>query len=124
MNREKSMSLALLGVIIPVLVLAGCATTRGKVSNGSYYAPLGNFVLPLDRGNIRIQDRNDDRSGMVSILDDMGNNQGITYVGLTASADDLRGDLARRDSAYRGFVHDYALPALFPAGIRPVQGPA
>jgi hypothetical protein len=112
MNRRKSINLSF-GIVIPLLLLSGCATTKGNVSDGSYHAPLGNFVLPLDRGNIRIQDRNDARSGMVSVLDDMGNNEGITYVGLPANAEAVHNDPARRDSAYRGFVHDYALPGLF-----------
>ena len=93
------------------------ATTQGKVSGGSYYAPLGNFVLPLDRANIRIQDKNDARNGMVSALDDMGNNEGVTYVAFPEDAEAIQSDPARRDSAYRGFVHDYALPSLF----RPVS---
>ena len=93
------------------------AATEGKDSGETYYAPLGNFVLPLDRGNIRIQDKNDERSGMVSILDDMGNNEGITYVAFPANAEALHNNPAKRDSAYRGFVHDYALPSLF----RPVS---
>ena len=93
------------------------ATTEGKVPGESYYAPLGNFVLPLDRGNIRIQDKNDAQGGTVSVLDDMGNNQGITYAGLPATAEAVLNDPAKRDSAYRGFVHDYALPSYF----RPVS---
>ena len=78
MKSGNSVNLLCLGIVIPLLLLSGCATTKGKVSDGSYHAPLGNFVLPLDRGNIRIQDKNDARSGMVSVLDDMGNNEGIT----------------------------------------------
>jgi hypothetical protein len=113
MNRRTSINLLFLGIVIPLLFLSGCATTKGSVSDGSYHAPLGNFVLPLDRGNIRIQDKNDARSGMISVLDDMGNNEGITYVGLPANAEAVHNDPARRDSAYRGFVHDYALPGLF-----------
>jgi hypothetical protein len=54
---------------------------------------------------------------MVSVLDDMGNNEGITYVSLPANAEAVHNDPAKMDSAYRGFVHDYALPALF----RPVS---
>jgi hypothetical protein len=50
---------------------------------------------------------------MVSVLDEMGNNQGVTYVRLPATADAVRDDPEKRDAAYRGFVHDYALPALF-----------
>src|SRR6266699_1389982 len=110
MNSRKSTKLLFFGTVIPLLFLSGCATTKGKVSDGSYYAPLGNFVLPLDRGNIRIQDKNDARSGMVSVLDDMGNNEGITYVGLPANAEAIHNDPEKRDSAYRGFVHNYALP--------------
>ena len=117
MNSRKSTKLLFFGTVIPLLFLSGCATTKGKVSDGSYYAPLGNFVLPLDRGNIRIQDKNDARSGMVSVLDDMGNNEGITYVGLPANAEAVHNDPEKRDSAYRGFVRDYALPDLF----RPVS---
>lgn len=113
MKSGKPVNLLCLGIVIPLLLLSGCATTKGKVSDGSYHAPLGNFVLPLDRGNIRIQDKNDARSGMVSVLDDMGNNEGITYVSLPANAEAVHNDPARMDSAYRGFVHDYALPALF-----------
>ena len=113
----NSVNLLCLGIVIPLLLLSGCATTKGKVSDGSYHAPLGNFVLPVDRGNIRIQDKNDARSGMVSVLDDMGNNEGITYVSLPANAEAVHNDPAKMDSAYRGFVHDYALPALF----RPVS---
>src|SRR3989344_4408759 len=89
------------------------ASTEGKVPGESYYAPLGNFVLPLDRGNIRIQDNNDARSGIVSVLDDMGNNHGITYAGLPANAEAVLSDPAKRDPAYRGFVHDYVLPTYF-----------
>jgi len=74
-------------------------------------------VLPIDRGNIRVQDRNDERSGLVSVLDDMGNNSGVTYVLLPANAEAVRSDPARLDAACRGFVHEYALPALF----RPVS---
>jgi hypothetical protein len=112
MKSGNSVNLLCLGIVIPLLLLSGCATTKGKVSDGSYHAPLGNFVLPLDRGNIRIQDKNDARSGMVSVLDDMGNNEGITYVSLPANAEAVHNDPAKMDSAYRGFVHDYALPAL------------
>ena len=117
MNNVRSMNLLFFGIVIPFLFFSGCATTKGKVSDGNYHAPLGNFVLPLDRGNIRIQDNNDARSGMVSVLDDMGNNEGVTYVGLPANAEAIHNDPAKRDSAYRGFVYDYALPSLF----RPVS---
>jgi hypothetical protein len=114
MNSGKSIVVLLFfGIVIPLLFLSGCATTKGKVSDGSYYAPLGNFVLPLDRGNIRIQDKNDERSGIVSVLDDMGNNEGITYASLPATAEGVLNDPAKRDSAYRGFVHDYALLTYF-----------
>jgi len=47
----------------------------------------------------------------------MGNNSGVTYVLLPANAEAVRSDPARLDAAYRGFVHEYALPALF----RPVS---
>lgn len=106
-------NLLFVGIVIPFLFLAGCAANKGKVSGGSYYAPLGNFVMPLDRGNIRINERNDAQGGMVSALDDMGNNRGVTYASLPANAEAALSDPARRDSAYRSFVHDFALPSLF-----------
>ena len=107
---------AVCGVVIPLLVLSGCATTKGKVSDGNYYAPLNNFVIPLPTplfGGLRIQDNNDAEGGMVSFHDDTGNNEGVTYVRLPANAETVHSDPAKRDSAYRSFVHDYALPGLF-----------
>jgi len=120
MNHGKSTYSLLVGFLIPLVLLSGCATTKGKVSDGNYYAPLNNFVMPLPRpfiGGLRIQDRNDPDGGLVSALDDMGNNQGVTYLRLPANPEALLSDPAKRDSAYRGFVHDYALPNLY----RPVS---
>ena len=100
--------------ILALLVLSGCATTtQGRVPDGNYYAPLGNFVLPIVPGNARIQDQSDEQGGMISVLDDMGNNEGVTYVALPAGGEAVMMDPARRDAAYRGFVHDYALPGLY-----------
>jgi hypothetical protein len=122
MNHGKSTYLLLFGIVLPLLFLPGCATTKGKVSDGNYYAPLNNFVMPLPRlqpmfGGLRVQDENDEEGGMVSVHDDVGNNQGVTYVRLPANAETVHSDPAKRDSAYRSFVHDYALPSLF----RPVS---
>lgn len=117
MRSGRYMSGSCFGAAILLLLSSGCSTTRGKVSDGSYHAPLGNFVLPLDRGNLRIQDRSEARNGMVSVLDDMGNNEGVTYVGLPVTSGADRRDPARVDVEYRSFVHEYALPSLF----RPVS---
>jgi hypothetical protein len=54
---------------------------------------------------------------MVSVLDDMGNNEGVTYVGLATNLEAGQRDPARADVEYRSFVHEYALPSLF----RPVS---
>ena len=113
MRSSSARDSLLAGIVVSLLLLSGCATTQGSVSDGSYHAPLGNFILLLESGNERIQDRNDERSGMVSVLDGMGNNKGVTYIALPAGAEATLGDPAKRDSAYRGFVHAYALPELF-----------
>ena len=105
------------GIAMSLLFLAACATTKGTVSGGNYHAPLGNFVMPIDRGNVRVQDNNDERSGLVSVVDDMGNNSGVTYLALPANAQALRSDPAKLDAAYRGFVYEYVLPTLY----RPVS---
>jgi hypothetical protein len=100
-------------IAFPILILAACATTAGKVSDGNYYAPNGNFVLPVDRGNVKVQDRLVDRGGLVSVVDDMGNNYGVTYLLLPSTSADLHGDPAKLDAELSSFVHDYALTSLY-----------
>jgi hypothetical protein len=51
------------------------------------------------------------------VLDDMGNNSGVTYVAIPANAEAVRSDPAKLDAAYHGFVYEYALPTLY----RPVS---
>ena len=52
---------------IAIVVFAGCAGTRGKVSNGTYTSPLDNFAVPLPSMGLgsTIQDANDEQGGMV-----------------------------------------------------------
>lgn len=104
-------------ISIPFLILAACATTAGKVSDGNYYAPRGDFVLPIDRGNVKVQDRVDELGGLVSVVDDMGNNYGVTYVLIPPGSADLRNDPAKLDAELSSFVHEYVLPGVF----RPVS---
>ena len=89
------------------------ATTKGKAPRDSYYAPLGNFELPIYSGYTRIQDKNDERGGIVSVLDDMGNNEGVTYLALPDNAEAIHNNPAKMDSAYRSFIYEFALPNLF-----------
>ena len=120
MSHRRFARALLVGIAIP-LFLSGCAgiptsTTKGKVSDGSYYSPLGNFVVPLPTplfGSVRINDRNDADSGMVSLLDDAGNNEGVTYVSLESESGPVEIVPERRDAVYRSFVFDYVLPNLF-----------
>jgi len=124
MNSGKSTNVLFFGIVIPLLFLSGCASTKGTVSDGKYYAPLNNFVMPLPPqsgfggfGGVKVEDKNDAVGGMVSVLDAAGYNEGITYASLPASSETVLTDPLKRDSAFRGFVYDYALPSLF----RPVS---
>lgn len=118
MKRYRFAFLTVFKILIPLLFVSGCATTKGRISGGNYHAPLSNFVMPLPKGvGLRIQDNYDKDGGMVSFHDDFGNNQGVTYLRLPANADSVHADPTKRDAAYRGFVHDYAMPSLF----RPVS---
>jgi len=116
MKSQRDLFLIALLLFVPLSLLAGCATTKGKVADGNYSSPLNNFVIPLPTpfiGSLRIQDRNDADTGIVSFLDDFGNNNGVTYLRLTPDLDAVFNDPARRDSAYRSFVHDYAMKHYF-----------
>lgn len=113
MNDRSLRSVLSCGFGVALLLSSGCSALEGKVSDGNYYAPDGTFVLPLDRGNVHVQDQKDELGGAVAVADDMGSNDGVTYVRLPSSAQEVLSDPAKRDNAYRGFVHDYALPSLF-----------
>lgn len=120
MNRQSCARVWFVAILL-ALVVSGCATslmgtTKGRVSEGNYYSPLENFVLPLPTpmfGDVRIQDRNDAQSGLVSVLDDMGNNEGVTYVSLSGEAGTIQILPEGVDSVYRSFVYEYVLPGLF-----------
>ena len=114
--REELTCRAVRAVVALLRRWAGCVTTHGRVANGNYVAPLNNFSMALPRpalGSLQIRDESDPEGGAVSFLDDVGNNQGVTYALLPDKAAEAHRDPTKRDAIYRSFVHDYALPSLF-----------
>lgn len=102
---------------VGLLFLAGCAATRGGSSSKIYTAPKGNFTLPVPAmglfGGTTVQDQADEEIGYVSFHGDLGKVKSITYLKLPSTWVDDFADLAIREAALRGFLHDYAMPVLF-----------
>lgn len=111
------MKTALRAIFYSVLyvAVASCASAiKGRVDEGKYYSPLGNFSMPLRKAmGLRIQDQNDTEGGRVSFPDDWGYLEAVTYLKLPADSSAVLSDPIRRDAAYRGFVNDYAMQTLF-----------
>lgn len=103
-------------IAIVFCLIIGCAGSRGKGPSGPYTSPHGNFVVPVPAmglfGGTTIQDGSDEHGGRVAFHDDLGYINSITYQRLPDGFD-IEGDAVEREAACRGFLHDYALPALF-----------
>jgi len=122
MTHRRSIRGLFVGLLLP-LVTSACAgtmmsSTKGKVSDGNYYSPLGNFVMPLHAGMFgppRINDSLDTegKGGVVSALDDTGANRGVTYQPLDGAAGSAPVDPEKQDLIYRSFVFDYVLPNYY-----------
>ena len=101
-------------LLIVSLVAAGCATTKGKISNGNYDSPMGNFSLSLPNfAGLKVQDEKDEYGGRVSMHGSFGGQQAVTYLRLPESVNFLHQDSAEKDAAYRSFVTDVMMPELF-----------
>jgi hypothetical protein len=62
---------------------------------------------------LTIQDQYDADGGRVSFPDDWGYLEAITYLRIPKENFLIFGDSGKRDTAYRAFVSDYAMSALF-----------
>ena len=96
-------------------VYIGCATTKEPVSGGVYQSPLKNFtvVIPIVGPGLKIQDRNDNKGGRVSFLNDFGSIVAITYSRLPNDLEPELKDNKKRDAVYSGFLKTVVVPRLF-----------
>lgn len=94
----------LLGVLISIIVIAGCAGTGGHVASGTYTSPHNNFTVPLPKmgPGARVQEEKFETSGFVSFHDDFGTLQRIDYSLLPANA----------TVVYRDLIHNVVLPDM------------
>lgn len=99
-------------------LLASCAGSRLRSSSGSYSSPHSNFEVPIPAMGIfgsgtTVEESSDERAGRVVFHGDLGFLKSITYLRLPTNTTEILGDVARREAAVRGFLHDYALPQMF-----------
>lgn len=101
-----------LSVIFPDVSYAGSA---GKVKNGVYYSPAGNFQVPLPKGiGMRLNDRYDKGGGgIVSFHDDFGSLNVIHYVRIPAQyLPKLQTPKAKQD-LFQDWLRNFAMPNWF-----------
>ncbi len=100
-------------VALLCLPVAGCAG-GGANFDGRYTSPLKNFSVTFPSGmGARLDQVSNQDGGMVSVHDDFGALKAINYERLPANASVVHQDPARRDAAYRSFLHDYMVPTWF-----------
>lgn len=94
----------LFGMLISIIVIAGCAGAGGRVTSGIYTSPHDNFTVPIPNMGLgaRIQDEKFESSGYVSFHDDLGTLQRIDYSLLPANA----------TVVYRDLIHNVVLPDM------------
>jgi len=101
-----------------LLFAAGNSAAAGKVADGIYFSPLGNYTVPVPtwRG-LRIQDRNDEHFAIVAFLDRSDFFPAplisIATLRLTPEVVGAFADPAQRDDAYKKFLTGFAMPSLF-----------
>lgn len=113
------MAARLLSVCLGLCFLCAHSTSAaaGKVADGTYFSPLGNFTVPVPtwRG-LKIQDRNDEHFAIVSFLD-RGDFPAplisIVTLRLTPDVQSVFTDPPQRDDAYKKFLTGFAMPNLF-----------
>lgn len=97
-----------------VLVVTGCATTKGKVTAGRYYAPSSNFNMTVPNFvQPRIQDDYDESGGYVSFIGQLGGLSSVFYERLPAEVKAIASDPNRQESVYRAYLHEQAMPNIF-----------
>lgn len=97
-----------------LLFLGGCATTRGQISDGRYFSPLGNFSVPIPGGiGLRVQDEGATDGGGVAFHDDFGNLKSIFYLQLSPETLRTQNDPIKQRAILVSFLDDFAMPNLF-----------
>ena len=103
MNQIRSA----LTLVLVVVAAAGCAPTRGQISNGRYTSPLGNFSIDVSSfTGLEVEDSaNDEEGGNVHFVDANGDGWHINYSRLPSDYEArLFNDPAARDADYRGLA--------------------
>ena len=92
------------------------ARTKGKIKEGTYTSPAGNFSVPLPAGaGLRVNDRYDPKEGIgaVSFHDALGSQKGIHFMRIPADVTKVLDDPTTRKQALEGFLEQVALPTWF-----------
>lgn len=100
-----------------LMCVSSISGAAGRVADGAYFGPLGNFSVTLPNWRaLKIQDRDDENFSIVAFLD-RGDLPApllsIAALRLTADLQGLLADPPERDDAYRKFLSGFAMPNLF-----------
>lgn len=101
MNQIRSA----LPLVLIAVAAAGCATTRGEISNGRYTSPLGNFSIDIPPfAGLEVEDSATDEGGMVHFLGANGGGWHINYFRMPSDRVAALSDPVARDAQYRGLT--------------------